>query len=951
LSWEASFCTERAILNRVVNERIFAAEVPFSLAAKTDHKIRGEKGRTMNCNGVISRGGIARFGSQVECWKGTARRITFCAAILAFLTVLPAQAQDPNGYKVYIGADSYHYTPGAQIQTIDSATNTVTDSVTNPESQYPTSLVITPDGSSIYAVNGQNGPTNGISVINTATNKVVEAAIHLPNEFLIRGLAMSPDGAYVYVSYDALGYLNVGLQYPSAVAVINTATNTVVGSPIPLGPPATTSSDLGSHAVPDSIAVTPDGAFLYVGVGGGRGINAALPNRIVVISTVTHAVVGTVTGLPLNSGVVAKGLFVAPDGTTLYAVTTAGLVKINTATNTVVDGSPGPVGWGGQPTVLAMTPAGDYFYTQLGCYVRVFSIASMSFVGSPIPLPATANSYGTCFVTYNNPSPIAGFTPDGAFLYFGNPNQGLWVISVAANTVTAQIPVPYYGNSPGGGPLGLVISPKASIASTCSCSKTGNYVTPDPGADPGPGQYPTKSPNSGKYTVSASAAGSVKNVTVRLASTGATVFSTSAPIDVNWGFSPDEDRFVYHYLDSGVDNVFVYDLTVKMADQINLAPIGVSTQQSRLEFSRSGKYFLYTALSGGPNQSVLSIYQVAGVTKATEVYQTQFTFSNVPGSGDTYGTVQWGFSPDKPESAFVYAYLNTTNSAQLEVVSLPSGKLLPASQTLAVISSFWQFSPCGDVLGISKQPNLNQVEFQLFHTSDGSLVSGSDQTFNMPGTNGALTLSSTLTSQNVTVGTQTTTLALNPQCPNANTQTGSNVVAKPSTDVTLSFASVTQPGMTTETSSGRGSAPPSNFRVGSPAVFYDVSTSATYTAPIKICFNYTGITFSPAAGPRLFHYENGNWVDRTTSVDTANRIACGSVNSLSPFALFESTIVGDVNGDGHVDCADLAIVKASFGKTYLTGYNPAADVNSDGVVNVLDLSAVSRKIPAGTVCN
>jgi hypothetical protein len=130
-----------------------------------------------------------------------------------------------------------------------------------------------------------------------------------------------------------------------------------------------------------------------------------------------------------------------------------------------------------------------------------------------------------------------------------------------------------------------------------------------------------------------------------------------------------------------------------------------------------------------------------------------------------------------------------------------------------------------------------------------------------------------------------------------------------------------------------------------------VSTSATYTAPIKICFNYTGITFSPASGPRLFHHENGSWVERTTTVDTANRIACGSVNSLSPFALFESMVAGDVNGDGHVDCADLAIVKASFGKSYLTGFNPAADVNNDGVVTVLDLSAVSRKLPAGTVCN
>lgn len=61
---------------------------------------------------------------------------------------------------------------------------------------------------------------------------------------------------------------------------------------------------------------------------------------------------------------------------------------------------------------------------------------------------------------------------------------------------------------------------------------------------------------------------------------------------------------------------------------------------------------------------------------------------------------------------------------------------------------------------------------------------------------------------------------------------------------------------------------------------------------------------------------------------------------------------GDLNGDGKADCADLAIVKASFGKKRgQAGYNPVADVNNDGVVNVRDLATVSRQVPTGTVCN
>ena len=60
---------------------------------------------------------------------------------------------------------------------------------------------------------------------------------------------------------------------------------------------------------------------------------------------------------------------------------------------------------------------------------------------------------------------------------------------------------------------------------------------------------------------------------------------------------------------------------------------------------------------------------------------------------------------------------------------------------------------------------------------------------------------------------------------------------------------------------------------------------------------------------------------------------------------------GDVNGDGQINCADIAIVKASFDKrTGQPGFDPSADVNHDGVVNVLDLAIVSQKLVPGTKC-
>ena len=60
---------------------------------------------------------------------------------------------------------------------------------------------------------------------------------------------------------------------------------------------------------------------------------------------------------------------------------------------------------------------------------------------------------------------------------------------------------------------------------------------------------------------------------------------------------------------------------------------------------------------------------------------------------------------------------------------------------------------------------------------------------------------------------------------------------------------------------------------------------------------------------------------------------------------------GDVNGDGKVDCADLAIMKASFGKKCgQVGFDSRADLNGDCVVDIRDLAAVARQVPAGTRC-
>jgi hypothetical protein len=74
-------------------------------------------------------------------------------------------------------------------------------------------------------------------------------------------------------------------------------------------------------------------------------------------------------------------------------------------------------------------------------------------------------------------------------------------------------------------------------------------------------------------------------------------------------------------------------------------------------------------------------------------------------------------------------------------------------------------------------------------------------------------------------------------------------------------------------------------------------------------------------------------------------------NQLVVYGLLNGPLPGDVNGDSTVNCSDLAIVKAAYGKSFgQAGFDLRADVNGDGVVNIVDLASVSKQLPGGTVC-
>ena len=104
-------------------------------------------------------------------------------------------------------------------------------------------------------------------------------------------MAIAPDGTRAYVT----GEINNGTV--NVVFVIDTATDTVIGAPIPLP---------GEIGV--AVAITPDGTRAYVAA---ESVSAS---SVTVIDTATNMIVG----LPIAAGKALAGLAITPDGTRAY---------------------------------------------------------------------------------------------------------------------------------------------------------------------------------------------------------------------------------------------------------------------------------------------------------------------------------------------------------------------------------------------------------------------------------------------------------------------------------------------------------------------------------------------------------------------------------------------------------------------------------------------------------
>lgn len=152
---------------------------------------------------------------------------------------------------------------------------------------------------------------------------------------------------------------------------------------------------------------------------------------------------------------------------------------------------------------------------------------------------------------------------------------------------------------------------------------------------------------------------------------------------------------------------------------------------------------------------------------------------------------------------------------------------------------------------------------------------------------GTFVVTVTITDNRGMAATETHTVTVGPS---NNTPSGSNITYSSDTGgITITFAEVTQPGNTVVTVGSTPPIPPDGYNLGTSPTYFEVSTTAVYDQIVTLCFPYDPAQYSNPSQAQLLHFENGLWVNITSSIDTNQNIVCGQTSTLSPF------IVGTMN--------------------------------------------------------
>jgi YVTN family beta-propeller protein len=262
------------------------------------------------------------------------------------------------------------------VSVIDIATNTVSNVINGFDG--PSGFAITPDGNFAY-VNNYGAPcgvgsgfATTVRVVDLNTELIVGPPIVV--DLAPAGLAITPDGAYVYV----INYTD-GNPGTGTISIIRTSDNTVVAPTIT------------GFSGPFAIAITPDGKFAYVTNFGSNNF-APYGTTVSKVDLNTNTIIATI-----DLAIQPAGVAVTPDSRYVYAtnfnslysclatsssacdtlVTGLGTVNIiDVATDTVL---PPNIAVNQGPSSVAITTKGEYAYVNNYTSNTVSVIALQSF--------------------------------------------------------------------------------------------------------------------------------------------------------------------------------------------------------------------------------------------------------------------------------------------------------------------------------------------------------------------------------------------------------------------------------------------------------------------------------------------------------------------------------------------------------------------------------------------
>jgi YVTN family beta-propeller protein len=272
---------------------------------------------------------------------------------------------------------------------------------------FPLFVAVNPDGTRVAVANAVTGT---VSLINTATNKVIAT---IPVGTQAAGVVFDPTGTRFY-AVDPIGNSVVAVSLPG---------NTV-GTPIAVGPNPMLAA-IGPVG-------TPAAGKLYVTNYGNSGIG----NTVSVVNTATNQVTTLTVGA---AGAGPMGVAISPDGTRLWVANGSAdtVAIVDTTTNTVVNTIPLPSG----AVYVAFSPDGHQAYITNRDTTNTVTVIN------------TANYTTAGTITVGQKPGAIAFSPDGSVAYVTNQlDNTVSVINTATKTAIKTIAV-------GKNPLGVAASP------------------------------------------------------------------------------------------------------------------------------------------------------------------------------------------------------------------------------------------------------------------------------------------------------------------------------------------------------------------------------------------------------------------------------------------------------------------------------------------------------------